>query len=111
LRCPFSVVADSTSLYWSDPQTTAIAKVPSAGGSTTTLVSSTGSPAVLAVDGVDVYYATSSGTAMAVQRIPVDGGAPTTLVAPPVADIASMAVDDTSVYFIGTSGLYKVTPK
>jgi hypothetical protein len=91
-----------------------LTKAPLSGGAITTLALSTDSMGALAVDGVDVYYVTQSsngGGVASVQKVPASGGAATTLATPQLADIASMAVDDTSVYFLGTTGLFKVTPK
>ncbi len=107
--CPSYVVADSSSLYWADHSL--LMKAPLSGGALTTLASATTSIGSLAVDGVDVYYVTQAASVASLQKTPVSGGAVTTLVTPQVAGISSMAVDDTSAYFLGATGLFKVTPK
>ena len=109
--CPSYVVADPSSLYWTDGSL--LTKVALSGGAITTLASSTDSMGALAVDGVDVYYAAydpNTGGVASVQKVPVGGGAATTLVTQQSGAL-SLAVDDTSVYFLGTTGLFKVTPK
>jgi hypothetical protein len=115
-----SLAVNGTSAYWTTgigDGGTAVVKVPTVGGPTTTLASGGASPggSSIAVDGTSVYWLNggtaannfSDGTVMKVQ---LGGGAVTTL-ATVQATVQDIAVDSTSVYWTGLHGVMKLTPK
>jgi hypothetical protein len=101
---PSSLAVDATNLYWANSRGAGtIVKLPLAGGTPTTLASSTGS-ASIAVDAANVYF-TSQGVIGpndgTVVRVPIGGGAPTTLV-DGQASPKGIAVDANGVYWLDT---------
>jgi hypothetical protein len=88
---PSAIAIDAANVYWVDSALGTVNAVPSCGGATKTLVttsalgSSTLIPAGIAVQGGDVYFTTQDpwnpdGNDGAVWKVPVAGGTPTRLV-------------------------------
>jgi hypothetical protein len=118
---PLAIAVDSTSVYWTnfgsaDGWTAsgpgpangngAIMKIPLGGGVPTTLASVPyDAPQSIALDATSVYWTTYYGGA--VMKAPLGGGAPTTLnYGPPLG--FGIAVDSTSVYWLGGHAIRKV---
>ncbi len=95
---PDSVAVDSTSVYWSNDIEIggAILKVPLAGGTPTTVTTSS-NPREVVVDATNVYWVAGSNGYNQVLQQPLAGGAATTLATTFVQ--TQMAVDSTNVYF------------
>jgi hypothetical protein len=109
---PFDIAVDSVNAYWTNYSNTgSVVKVRRDGGASSTLASGT-VPLWIATDGTSVYWTTydATGSAGTVMKVSVDGGESVTL-ASGLAGPAVVAVDSTSVYWSGTSGLMKLTPK
>jgi sugar lactone lactonase YvrE len=112
---PSSLAVDATNLYWASSRGAGtIVQMPLAGGTPTTLASSTGF-ARIAVYGTNVYCTSpgvigpNDGT---VVRFPIGGGAPTTLV-DGQASPEGIAVDANGVYWLdtGIGAVMGLTPK
>jgi hypothetical protein len=105
------IALDAAFVYWTEypggwPGAAQIMRTPRAGGPTTVLIGNLWDPRCLTVDGGYLYWseftddwdvpaAPSTG---GVRRVPVTGGAPEALFTG--QDIASIAVDETYVYFV-----------
>jgi hypothetical protein len=97
---PGRIALDATAVYWTEPPTGSVKKVPIHGGPATTLTSSATSLS-LAVDALGAYFGTPQGLA----KVPLTGGSVTALTTGTVGPIAS---DGITVYFAG-NGLQKVS--
>jgi hypothetical protein len=86
-----AIAVDGTAVYFTDEQ--ALLRLPLAGGTPTTLA--TGFSGPLAIDAAAAYWADSDSSAIV--KTPLAGGTSTTLVAGET--VASIAVDDTAVYW------------
>ena len=94
------IVVDPTSVYWADG--VSIMKTPIAGGASVQLAP--GNANSLAVDGDRVYWGESSNAA--VMSVPLDGGPPTAWVG--TSGVGDIAVDDTSIYWTDSRGLWEL---
>lgn len=128
--CPQSIVVDTTNVYWAAGCANipggALLKMPKTGGTPSTLASATVqvfSAGGVATDGTSVYFTSfdpnyvSSCNGMdagacdgAVVKVPVGGGNPVTLAAVPAAPVA-IAIDATSVYWVSSAGIFRLTPR
>jgi hypothetical protein len=105
---PSAVAVDAVSVYWAERTVngqsgqSSLEKAPLAGGEVTTLGTSLDGLSVfggsIAVASNDAYWITTTGDLL---RVPLSGGAVATLVsaASTKTQVASVAVDDTSVYW------------
>ncbi len=101
---PWPVAVDSTSVYWTNYDSSAgsVVKMPLAGGSPVTLASARANPLGLAIDATSVYW-TEFGTPGSVLKVPLAGGALVTL-ASNQANPTGIAVDGASVYWSNWTG-------
>ena len=101
--------ADGVNLYWTNSGDDTVRKVPLGGGSVSTIAANLSALGEIATDGHYVYV-TSTRQCGSVLKIAVDGSSITMLATGQVG-VISIAVDATSVYWPGPSGLMKLTPK
>ncbi len=98
---------DATSVYWTDFERGTVMKVPTGGGTITTLASG------LAAPGASPWTppaSTGRAQGSAVMKVPTGGGTPTTL-ASGHSSASGIAVDATSVYWTNRAGTVMTTPK
>jgi hypothetical protein len=102
----FSLVADSSSLYFPEPGKGRVFRVSKNDGNTTTLTTGVATPTGLAVDDSSVYIASqgsqySGGSAYSIQSVPKTGGASqVTFVATTInGNVSALVVDDSYVWF------------
>jgi hypothetical protein len=103
---PSRIAIDATHIYWTDYNDKSVRSVPKAGGPDQLLAQEVGATWYVATDGVHAYYSMSSGSAGAIRRVPVGGGAAQTVVAN-VTGPQGIDVDATDVYFTTTTSVQK----
>ena len=67
---PYDIAVDGTSVYWTDPGSGTVMKVPLGGGSPTTLASGLPGPGRIAVDGTSVYWTDGSPPSLIMKLTP-----------------------------------------
>ena len=92
-----SIFIDNTNLYFNIDGS--IKVVPKAGGSVSTLVSSSDAYG-FASDGTYVYYVENH----AIKSIPVTGGVPSSLINIPASSLSGLVMDDSFIYWNDISG-------
>lgn len=91
------LVLDSTSVYWTEYDTTAgkIRKVAKTGGAVATLASNLALPLGIAVDATDVYWSTIN----TIQKVGISGGTPTVIASASGGQGLNLAIDAANVYW------------
>jgi hypothetical protein len=105
-----TIAVDASNVYWADPSTGTVNRVPTGGGTPTTLANA--QPRGIALDAANVYWTDGTG---AIMKVSLGGGSPTTL-ATGQTNAFGIAVDSTSVYWTNqgvnsTGSVMKLTPK
>jgi hypothetical protein len=113
---PQSIAVDATSVYWTNESSMLegmggvlvsgyAVKVPLGGGAVTTLASSSGPSAGIAVDATNVYWAAGGN----VMSVPLNGGTSNTVTSDPseLGTVVAVGVDATNVYFTTQDGALK----
>ncbi len=105
---PYGIAVDGANVYWTTEMGGAVMKVPTGGGTPTTLASGQTEPFGIAVDGANVYWtARGDGTVM---KVPIAGGTPTPL-ASAQTEPFGIAVDGANVYWTDNgSGTVMMVP-
>lgn len=93
----YEVIVDGANIYYTDPATSSVLRVPLAGGQATTLATGQANPWRLAADGTYVYWSSNLGGAI-VRTLEDGTGAPE--VVSSANQPAAIAVDSTYVYWV-----------
>jgi hypothetical protein len=105
---PYWVAVDGVNVYWTSAQSGAYS-VPILGGQRTQLAGYLLNG--LAIDNSYLYtaYLYYSGDPFTITRVPLSGGSLTTLSSASIGSIAGVAVDTTSVYWVGSTAAMKTS--
>jgi hypothetical protein len=110
----FDLVADGSTLYWSEQTSGAIRSMPKTGGNVTTLAEGLGGPTHLVLEASYLYFADApppgADGAASVNRVSAFGGAVEVL-AGDLATVHGLAVDGEHVYFSTDDGKLWRAPK
>jgi hypothetical protein len=110
---PTFLAADAANLYWLDTGAGKVMRAPLAGGAPVSIAAvpagNNGIPATsgIAVSDTDVYFAFTSGTQVALAKVPTNGVGSTPTVIALNASIRGIAVDAQYVYWASTNSIRK----
>ena len=99
---PANLLEKNGWLFWSESGDVSLRRVPSSGGVPIPLAWNYGTPAALALYGMDLYWLTTGGS---VYRTPLDGGLTERLASGPngIGITSDLLVDGTGVYWVATT--------
>jgi hypothetical protein len=112
LHSPNAVAVDKTHVYWVDEVDGDVARIPKRGGTSMIVYAGNGKPfasnSSIAVD-TDVFWTAQQDKLSTLTRQDKNGGKPTVVASSTFASIESIAIDETSLYWLLGGGVVKET--